>query len=87
MEKKSDVKRKGTYESYSSTEISSLKSIKIIEFDGQVDSSWIDYLTLLTNENQTQFYSNGDTMFVENIKFLFETTSLSNCSPSLVFYD
>jgi hypothetical protein len=86
MEKKTDVKRKGTFESYSSTEISPLKSIKIIDFDGQVDSSWIEYLTLLTNENQIQFYSNGDTMINENIKFLFETNSLSNCSPALVFY-
>lgn len=85
MEKKLDVKRKTNYESYSSSDISSPKSIKIINFDGQIDSSWIDNLTLLTNENRIQYYANGDTVSVENIKFLFETLSLSKCSPSLVF--
>ena len=60
------------------------KSIKIINFDGQIDPSWVENLTVISNENKVHSMSNGDTIFLDDFKIFFETHNLNHCSPSLV---
>ena len=62
-----------------------LKTKKIICFDGQIDKLWIENLNIIYNERQLQYMSNGDSIYLEDFKFFFETTNLSHSSPSFVF--
>lgn len=76
---------KSTYDIQNLAESTESKSIKIAVFDGQVDNSWVESLTLLSNENKTHAFPNGDTIFLDHLKILLETQNLSYCSPSMVF--
>ena len=65
-------------------EITQSKAIKVVKFDGQIDPSWVENLTLLTNENKVHCFSNGDTIYLDNLKIVFETDNLTHCTPSMV---
>lgn len=58
--------------------------IKIICFDGLIDPLWIEFLNLVNDSSKTQCMSNGDVFKLGNHKVVFETESLSQCTPSFI---
>ena len=66
------------------TEILKKNKINAIVLDGEIDSRWMQYLTFFFDQYKQMTYSNGDREFFNEQKFIYETTTLSNASPSLI---
>lgn len=57
---------------------------KILNFDGQIDPLWIDNLNVIFNEQKQLCLPNGDSINLNEYKFVFETQNLNFCSPSFI---
>jgi len=58
--------------------------IKIICFDGLIDSTWIEFLNFINDDSKTHCMASGDIFKLNNHKIVFETENLSLCSPSFI---
>jgi len=61
------------------------KDSKWIVFDGTCSDSWMDVLLLGMNEPRKLFFFDGSMMNVsESTRFIFETSNISNVSPTII---
>jgi len=59
---------------------------KIIVFDGQIDSTWIDYLNVISCHRKHLHLPDNSSLNLYDFKIIFETLNLKNCTPSFVNY-
>jgi len=56
-----------------------------VQFDGPVDSVWVENLNSALDENKTLCLSNGQRIkLLNNFRILFEVDNLENASPATI---
>jgi len=58
--------------------------LKILYFDGQIDSEWTEHLNVLSSEKKIHCLPNSDTLDLSDFRIFFETTNLIHSSPTFV---
>jgi len=62
------------------------KILKILYFDGQIDSEWTENLNLLSNEKKIHCFPNSDKINLNDCRIYFESNNLLHASPTFVKY-
>ena len=83
LEKEQAVNKTDIYE-VTKTQLDYQKILKILYFDGQIDSEWTEHLNMLSSENKMHYFPNSDTINLNDFKIFFESPNLLHCSPTLV---
>ncbi len=61
-----------------------LPTNKVLVFDGQIDSFWIDYLNVIETNNKVLYLENSNSVNLEDFKIILETTNLREANPTFV---